>query len=242
VDHLHPLRRHRQLPATATRTRAAALIGRFSGYAPTMTPAAVTQTQQQRGGRAPARICGAATRRGTGPPCKRGRGWGTDHPGYGNCKRHGGATPSGKISAAKEAAMIAAQSDYGGESDVDPLEALLYTVRRGARLVAFWQAAAMRAEDPDEFAAASANEARALNDLNRWAKNAVDGGVAERQVRIAERFGDSIVAAAEEALAALETALGATLSVEARTAYASAFGQGLARLESGVIEGTALDD
>ena len=38
-------------------------------------------------------ICGARTRKGT--PCRRPAGWGTDHPGVGRCKYHGGATPRG---------------------------------------------------------------------------------------------------------------------------------------------------
>lgn len=136
---------------------------------------------------------------------------------------------------------MAARSDYAGDVDVDPLEALLYTVRRGARLVAYWQAAASRAVGAEEFAVAAAQEARALADLNRWAKNAVDGGVAKRQVEIAERFGDALTAAAEEALAALERALGAELTVQQRTAFAGAFGHGLARLEAGTVEATARD-
>lgn len=199
------------------------------------------ETKSTRGGRAPARKCGALTQRGKGPPCKRGRGWGTDHPGYGNCKRHGGATPSGKAHAAKEAAMIAAREDFGGDVDIDPIEALLHTVRRGAYLAKFWQRAALAAETDEAFAEAAQQEARALADLNRWAKAAVDGGVAERQVQIAERLADGVVAAAEEALAALEAALGVPLTVQQRTAYAAALGQGLGRLEAGTIEATASD-
>lgn len=33
-----------------------------------------------------------------------GRGWGTDHPGSGRCKNHGGSTPNGKTAAAREVA------------------------------------------------------------------------------------------------------------------------------------------
>ena len=36
-------------------------------------------------------ICGAKTRR-SGTPCRRPAGWGTDHPGRGRCKLHGGAS------------------------------------------------------------------------------------------------------------------------------------------------------
>ena len=39
--------------------------------------------------------CGATLKSGAGT-CGHKAGWGTDHPGYGNCKLHGGATPTGK--------------------------------------------------------------------------------------------------------------------------------------------------
>jgi len=37
-------------------------------------------------------ICGAKTKK-DGTPCQRPAGWGTDHPGVGKCKLHGGASP-----------------------------------------------------------------------------------------------------------------------------------------------------
>lgn len=39
-------------------------------------------------------ICGAKAK-STGKPCKRGAGWGTDHPGTGRCKLHGGRSRKG---------------------------------------------------------------------------------------------------------------------------------------------------
>ena len=45
--------------------------------------------------------CGAAKRQGAGT-CTRPAGWGTDHPGFGRCKLHGGSTPSG-VKAASDA-------------------------------------------------------------------------------------------------------------------------------------------
>ena len=41
-------------------------------------------------GKQPHDKCGAKTRAGT--PCKQPAGWGTDHPGQGRCKLHGGAS------------------------------------------------------------------------------------------------------------------------------------------------------
>lgn len=40
------------------------------------------------------KTCGSTTRRGT--PCQRPAGWGTNHPGEGRCKLHGGASPRGR--------------------------------------------------------------------------------------------------------------------------------------------------
>jgi hypothetical protein len=42
--------------------------------------------------------CGAIKRQGEGE-CQQPAGWGTDHPGTGRCKLHGGASPSGPESA-----------------------------------------------------------------------------------------------------------------------------------------------
>ncbi|MFW5987868.1 MAG: hypothetical protein ACOCQA_00345 [bacterium] len=38
------------------------------------------------------KICGAKTK-GSGEPCQKPAGWGTDHVGVGKCKLHGGASP-----------------------------------------------------------------------------------------------------------------------------------------------------
>ncbi|HDR3524336.1 HGGxSTG domain-containing protein [Bacillus cereus group sp. MYBK12-2] len=48
----------------------------------------------------PAKTCGAKTR--DGKKCKRPAGWGTDHPGSGRCKLHGGASTGPKTQAGKE--------------------------------------------------------------------------------------------------------------------------------------------
>jgi len=53
--------------------------------------------------KSPMTVCGAKNRQGL--PCKQAQGWGTDHPGFGNCKLHGGGSPSGVKHAAKERAL-----------------------------------------------------------------------------------------------------------------------------------------
>jgi hypothetical protein len=141
-------------------------------------------------------------RRGT--ECGREPGWGTDHVGFGRCKLHGGCTPNGKAQGARLMAL-AELGPMGGEVDVNPLDALLYTVRRGSGLAALYrlQAEACAADGKDAAMYADL-EAKALADLARWAKMAIDAGVAERMVRIAEGTGERLASALEEALEGVE--------------------------------------
>ncbi len=64
--------------------------------------------------------------------------------------------------------------------------------------------------------------------LNRFSKNALDAGIAEKLVAIAERAADQIVLAAEEALAKLDF-----LSAPQRTLFAVEFERALAKREAG---------
>lgn len=50
---------------------------------------------------APSRYCGAAKKQSAGT-CTQAAGWGTDHPGFGRCKLHGGCTPTGSKAAAEQ--------------------------------------------------------------------------------------------------------------------------------------------
>lgn len=79
-------------------------------------------------------ICGATKR--NGDPCGRTPGWGTPHPGYGNCKNHGGCTPNGIKHAAEEAARDAVQR-YALPREIDPHDALIEELERTAGWVAF---------------------------------------------------------------------------------------------------------
>lgn len=65
--------------------------------------------------------CGATAKR-TRQPCQRPAGWGTDHPGLGRCKLHGGATPirSGRYSGIKRDDFKARIDRF--LADPDPLD------------------------------------------------------------------------------------------------------------------------
>lgn len=182
--------------------------------------------------------CKATNRNGR--QCGQRAGWGTSHPGYGFCKRHGGASPNGRAHAAKLAAL-AAMPASGGEVDVNPLDALLYTVRRAAGLSLYYRTrhelALLEGTDVQMWAGLERN---ALADLNRWGKAAVDAGVAERLVRAAEHSAERLGAAVEAMLAAI-VASGVELPPEARSRAVQAFTGQIAQLESGGdIEGSAV--
>ena len=81
--------------------------------------------------------CGAKKRDGSGDPCRRPAGWGTDHLGFGTCKLHGGSTPNaGRHAITLEAARQV--EAWGGRLDVSAPEALLELVQSKAAEVAYW--------------------------------------------------------------------------------------------------------
>jgi hypothetical protein len=66
--------------------------------------------------------CGAQKRQGPGS-CAKPAGWGTNHPGWGRCKLHGGSSPTG-IRAAETARAKHAVVTFGLPIQVDALTAL----------------------------------------------------------------------------------------------------------------------
>lgn len=141
--------------------------------------------------------CGAVKR---GNACRRPAGWGTEHPGFGHCKLHGGNTPGGKKAALKAAAAAMARADVI-EIDVNAVDGVLYPIRRMAALAMHYRRR-MAAMDPgaDGWVWWADREREALDDLARWSKMALDAGVAERKVQLAERWGQQIAAALDDAI------------------------------------------
>jgi hypothetical protein len=75
------------------------------------------------------------------PPCRQYAGWGTEHPGFGPCKNHGGSTPS--VSPKYESAMMVAiamkdVARLGSAPNADPEQALLDLVSQAAGLVSWY--------------------------------------------------------------------------------------------------------
>jgi hypothetical protein len=168
----------------------------------------VTDGRENGNGRGRA-YCGAKKRQGEGF-CHRPAGWGTDHVGSGRCKLHGGSTRSGKTRAARQLAAT-----LGEELDVEPQEALLRAVRIAAREVSVWTEFVVALAD-DELVVRVRREREwaggergagyetmtstdahlnvllrarheALDRMAKYAKAAIDAGVAERQVRVQEQ-------------------------------------------------------
>src|SRR6185437_11369205 len=82
--------------------------------------------------------CGAQ-RKGEAGPCTRPAGWGTDHPGIGKCKLHGGSTPTHQRAAELEIARRECDR-LGIQIEVDPGEALMQELWETAGNVAFYRA------------------------------------------------------------------------------------------------------
>lgn len=191
--------------------------------------------------------CGAKTRGGTA--CKQPSGAGTDHQGFGHCKFHGGLSPNGMKYAAK---LQAAQ--LGAELDCDPHEAILKAVRKAAMWERFCaQKVAGLTDDQlvvphartvehtdDRAGVTTVTESRAelnlwlrehqhaVRDLAHLGKVAVDAGVAERQVRLAEQLAEDWGRALRAILDELE------LSAEQRAKAPIVVERHLRLLEGGV--------
>ncbi|HEY7598388.1 MAG TPA: hypothetical protein VH741_00555 [Candidatus Limnocylindrales bacterium] len=148
-----------------------------------------------------------------GQPCRKPAGWGTDHNGIGRCKLHGGlglgARQQAERIAIERRARVALQR-LGQSIEIEPAEALLNLVGEAAANVAYLASEvgslgsltaipqvmtrAGEVIDDGEYIRAIVrlyNEER--DRLARTAKAALNAGVAERQVRLAEAHGRELV-------------------------------------------------
>jgi hypothetical protein len=156
-------------------------------------------TKEQREGHA---LCGAKKK--NGETCRLYAGQGTNHLGIGQCKYHLGNTQNqikhaAKIVAGRRAKYLEAQKleEFGQVIHVDPLDALLWTIHLSAGHIFWLQADLAALPDEDKLKSFEGqvlmrlwNEERER--LARTAKLALDAGVAERQVAMAERFGEQL--------------------------------------------------
>lgn len=156
--------------------------------------------------------CGAKKKTGDGT-CTQAAGWGTDHAGHGPCKLHGGSTRSHTVAARTERARRAVAT-YGLPREIDPAQALLEEVHRTAGHVAWLSSKVAELQEGDlvwglveeqektatDFPGTDLTHAarpsvwldlyhRERTHLVRVSKAALDAGVNERLVQLAEQQG-----------------------------------------------------
>lgn len=168
------------------------------------------ERKKPRGTRASAAAVGAkcgAKKRGGGR-CNLASGWGTDHPGTGACRLHGGATPNHNRAAIKSAAVL-----MGAPLEINPLDALLWCVKICAGEVQWLgeRMAELQKENWTEdtllgkqFHLFARERRTRMNDLANYSKIAISLGIAERAVRLAEQYGETLARLISGILADLE--------------------------------------
>ena len=133
-------------------------------------------------------LCGA--RKKNGELCRAFAGQSTDHPGVGRCKFHLGNSPTHQVNAVVQETQRR-MIKLGMPVEVEPHEALLSMLYLASGHVAWLREEIGGTDDLGTF------EARVLVELYgterdrvaKVAKAALDAGVNERQVAVAERYG-----------------------------------------------------
>lgn len=137
-------------------------------------------------------LCGA--RKKNGELCRAFSGQGTDHPGIGKCKFHGGSTRNHRTHAIVERAKTRA-ARLGESYEMEPVEALLWMVNLSAGQV-HYLGEELAAIDGPRTSGESLIFQRLWNEerdrLARISKAALDAGVTERAITLAERTGAAI--------------------------------------------------
>jgi hypothetical protein len=137
-------------------------------------------------------LCGAK-RRSDGKPCRQFAGFKTDHVGWGACFLHGGATPTHRRGAVKAAAKQRAPK-FGEPKKVMPGEALMEMLYLSYGNVSWLQSEIAKQKDLTSFEARTLVQLHA-DERDRVAKiaaTALAAGVQERQIRLAEMYGEII--------------------------------------------------
>lgn len=145
--------------------------------------------------------CGATTNPLNGAtPCRNRKGYRTDHVGVGNCYLHGGRSPNGERHATKER-VLNALATLQIDAAVDPITSLYEAVavaawrEYGLRMMLEQREALFNVDHLGDLRedVVSAMHADALKVRAQVAKMAVDAGLDERMVKLAERQADVLV-------------------------------------------------
>jgi hypothetical protein len=137
--------------------------------------------------------CGAKKR--AGGRCNLAAGWGTNHPGIGCCKFHGGTLPNHVKAAAKEEYRLL----LGKPIEINPLDALLWCIKIRAGEVKWLGDRMADLDEKDwvedtmvgkQFHLYARERQHAMADLARYSQMAISLGIAERAVKLAETYGE----------------------------------------------------
>jgi hypothetical protein len=172
--------------------------------------------------------CGARKRNGNGT-CTQAAGWGTDHPGIGCCKLHGGSTPkqivgAERVRAEREVRAVLAELDV--QDVADPISGLL---RLAGQVLAWQEATAALVNELDSVRVKTANGVEQLRAEVALYERAMDRAASvlaaiarlnleERLARVTERQADAVIAAIDAALAVV--GVSGERAVEAKQAAA----------------------
>jgi hypothetical protein len=184
--------------------------------------------------------CGAKKR--NGGKCTMAAGWGTNHPGTGKCKWHGGSMPNHVKAAAKDEL----RKLLGTEKEMNPFEAIMWCIRIRAGEVE-WLGKKMADLERDawvestlvgkQFHLYARERQAAMQDLVRFSQIAISMGIAERYVRLSEVYGQTIAKLIEKVVNKLDP------SPEQRARLPVAVREALLEVSSidqgEIIEGTA---
>jgi len=157
------------------------------------SPYAVMMERKRKEERRAQERCNAMTNAGT--KCKKKAGWGTNHPGTGKCKMHGGSTPSHQGAAARKVA----HEFLGTPRDMNPFDAILWCIKIRAGEIE-WLSARMAELDKEawieqtmvgrQFHLYARERHKAMQDLVKFSGIAVSLGIAERAIKLAETYGE----------------------------------------------------
>jgi hypothetical protein len=130
--------------------------------------------------------------------CMKKKGWGTDHPGIGACKYHGGNAATHRAAAERQRQI----EFMGRPKEISPIDAIIWAIKVTAGEVEWLSSQIAEINDENkwiEFTITGQQmhvfqraRADAMDRLVRYSKDAIALGLAERAVRMAETFGASI--------------------------------------------------
>lgn len=168
------------------------------GRAPTMAEIRAHNAPKPRGAAASLKKTGGVTcgaKKRTGGKCMMAAGWGTNHPGIGKCKIHGGTSPNHIKAAASEEYRIL----LGSPREINPVDALLECIKLRAGEIQWLSERMAELEKKDwiedtligkQFHLYARERTKAIADLARYSQMAISLGIAERAVKMAETYAE----------------------------------------------------